>query len=204
MNSPKVVAEYIGCLSILEEDTALIYSTLSVRVESPALIKSLLLSISQDSLKHSELLSEIASSISGSRAKRGDCAKKLGKVWSTVSDCLNEVKKKEVGPHDFSMLLSVLDGLESSLGEEYYNFVQTKTLQLMVNEIDRLYDVSLKRFNQVFEGIIKDEERHREILGNIKDMIGDGSTEQGKTQEVKYQNPDSWIGTLPPATYDSV
>ncbi len=102
------------------------------------------------------------------------------------------------------MLLSMLDGLESSLREEYYNFVQTKTLQLMVNEINQLYDISLESINKVFETIIRDEERHREILDNIKDIIGDASTEEDKTLSVKYQNPDSWITSMPPATYDSI
>jgi chromosome segregation ATPase len=203
MNSPKIVAEYISCLSILEENTSLTYSALSERVESPAQIKSLLLSISQDSLKHSKLLKDTANKISHSKAKRGDCAKNLGKVWSTMNNCLSEATKKEIGTRDFSMLLSMLDGLESSLREEYYNFVQTKTLQLMVNEINNLYDISLESINKVFETIIRDEERHREILGNIKDIIGDASTEDN-TLSVKYQNPDSWITSMPPATYDSI
>jgi hypothetical protein len=124
-------------------------------------------------------------------------------MWSMVNYCLTEVKKEEIGPQDFSVLLSVLDDLESSLGDEYYNFVQTKTLELMFNEINQSYDMSLESIHEAFESIIKDEERHREILATLKDAIGaDSSTEQDGTPKVRYQNPDSWDRSLPPATYN--
>jgi len=161
------MAEYINCLSILEENTALLYGNLSDRVESPALIKSLLLSISQDSSKHSTLLKGIAESISKPKGKLGDCAKNLGDVWSTVSNCLDKVTNQGIDTLDFSQFLSVLNDLESSLGEEYYIFVQMKTLQFMVNEINQLYDINLESIKDIFEGIIRDEERHREILDTM-------------------------------------
>ena len=203
MNNPKIIAEYISCLSILEENVALVYGNLSDRVESPALIKSLLLSISQDSSKHSTLLKGIADSISKSKGKLGDCAKNLGEVWSTVSNCLDKVTNQGIDTLDFSQFLSVLNDLESSVGEEYYIFVQMKTLQFMVNEINQLYDINLESIKDIFEGIIRDEERHRELLDTIKGIIGDSSTEEDNTPKVKYQNPNSWIGSLPPATYYS-
>jgi rubrerythrin len=203
MNSPKVVAEYLSCLSILEESTALLYRNLSDRIESPALIKSLLLSISQDSSKHSTLIKSIAESIYNSKIKHKNCAKKLGSVWSTVSDCLSEVAKEDMETQSFWELLLVLDKLESNLGEEYYIFVQMQTLQFMVKEINKLYDINLERVKHIFENIIRDEEHHKEILTTIKDIIGESSTERNNTPKVKYQNPEAWISHLPPTTYNS-
>ena len=203
MNNPKVIARYIHCLSILEDKTAVLYENLSGRV-GPPLIKSLLLSISKDSSKHSALLKGIADSISDSKQKAKDCAKNLGEVWNTVSSYLNEMKRKEkVSKVYFSELLPVLMALESSLGEEYYIFVQMKTLQLMVKEINRFYNINLDEIKNVFESIIRDEEHHREILATIKDIITEDSVEQDNTPKVKYQNPDAWIHSLPPTTYDS-
>ena len=202
MNSPKIVAKYISCLSILEENAAIIYNNLSDRIESPDLIKSLLLSISQDSLRHSALLKDIAGRISDSKAKRGDCAENLGRLWSIVSYCLKEVTKKQLGPQDFSILLSAFDSLESALGEEYYIFVQTKTLELMANEISQLYDISSESI-KVFKSMIRDEKHHRGILNTIKDLTGADSIEEDSTPKVKYQTPDSWTRSLPPATYNS-
>jgi rubrerythrin len=203
MNNPKIIAKYIHCLSILEDKTALLYQNLSERVEPP-LIKSLMLSISKDSSKHSTLLKGIAVSISDSKQNAKDCAKNLGEVWNTVSNYLNEMNKKErISKLYFSELLPKLMVLESSLGEEYYIFVQMKTLKLMVKEINQLYNINLDHIKNVFENIIRDEEHHREILATIKNIITEDSEEQDNTPKVKYQNPDAWIQSLPPATYDS-
>jgi len=203
MNNPKIIAKYIRCLSILEDKTALLYQNLAERTEPP-LIKSLLLSICKDSSKHSALLKGVADSISDSKQNAKDCAKDLGEVWNTVSNYLNEMNRKErISKVYFSELLSKLFALESSLGEEYYIFVQMKTLQLMVREINQLYNINLDKVKNVFESIIKDEEHHREILATIKDIIGEDSREHDTTPKVKYQNPDAWIHSLPPTTYDS-
>jgi hypothetical protein len=193
MNSPKVVAEYLCCLSILEENTSLLYRNLANKVESPRLVKSLLLSISQDSSKHATLIKGIADGIFDSNVKPKQCAKKLGDVWSTVNDCLYEVTNEEIETSSFQELLSVLNGLESNLCEEYYIFVQMQTLQFMVKEINQIYDINLEGVKHIFESIINDEERHRELLITVRDMIEDSLPKRNNTPTVKYQNPDAWI-----------
>ena len=203
MNEQEDLARYVHCLSILEDKTSLLFGSLSERVDTP-LIKSLLLSISKDSSKHSLLLKGIADSISDSKQDPKDCAKKLGEVWIILSNYFKEVNKEErISESDFSELLSKLDDLESSFGEEYYMFVQMKTLQRMAGMINKLYSINVESIKAVFESIIRDEDRHREILATIRDFIVGKSTEQDNTPEVKYQNPDSWIRPLPPTTYDS-
>jgi uncharacterized protein (UPF0332 family) len=104
MNDPKKVAEYIQCLSILEDKTSQLYSKLSQRAKR-SLVKSLLLSISEDSSKHSTLLKGIAKTISDSKLNPKDCAKKLGKVWSTVSTICDEIDKEERDEMNFSVFL---------------------------------------------------------------------------------------------------
>ena len=108
-----------------------------------------------------------------------------------------------MGGLGFSELLPKLTALESSLGEEYYIFVQMKTLQLMAKEINQLYGVDLEKIKKVFESIIRDEEHHREILATIKDIVSKKLTKKDNTPKVKYQNPDAWIQPLPPTTYDA-
>ena len=155
MNDPKVIAKYIHCLSILEDNTSLLYSNLSERVEAP-LLKSLQLSISQDSSKHSTLLKGIAESMPDSKQKPKDCAKNLGEVWSIVTNYLQEFSKKEKGSKlHFSELLPKLTVLESSLSEEYYIFVQMKTLQLMTKEINQIYSINLMNIKGIFESILR-------------------------------------------------
>ena len=179
------------------------YGNLSERVEPP-LIKSLLRSISLDSSKHASLLKGIAVSLSDSKQNAKDCAKNLGEVWNTVNGFLDELNnKKRVRKVYFSELLPKLMGLESSLGEEYYIFVQMKTLQLMAKEINQLYNINLDKIKKVFESIIRDEEHHREVLATIKDIINEDSAEKDDAPIVKYVNPDAWVHSLPPTTYDS-
>ena len=88
INDPKIMAQYIGCLGKLEELVSLLYNNLSDGVEIP-LIKSILLSISQDSQKHATLLDAIANSMSDSQKKFGNCEKNL-EVWRLVKTYLSE------------------------------------------------------------------------------------------------------------------
>ena len=197
MNDPKVIAKYIHCLSILEDNTSILYRNLSERIEAP-LVKSLLLSISEDSSKHSTLLKGIAKTISDSKLNPKDCVKKLGKVWSAVSSYFDEIDREEMGEMNFSVFLQKLSVLESTFGEEYYMFVQMKTLHLMAKMINQLYSINVENIKNVFVSIIKDEEQHREILATIKDVIKENLKEHNSTPKVKYQNPDIWVRSIPP------
>ena len=92
-------------------------------------------------------------------------------MWNIVSNHLNEMNKKErVAKLNSSELLLKLNALESNLGEEYYIFVQMKTLQLMVKEINQLCSINLEKIKNIFESIIRDEDHHREILATIKEI----------------------------------
>jgi ArsR family metal-binding transcriptional regulator len=82
-------------------------------------------------------------------------------------------------------------------------FVQMKTLHLMAKMINQLYSINVENIKNVFMSIIKDEEHHREILATIKDGIKENLKEHNSTPKVKYQNPDTWVRSIPPSTYDS-
>ena len=58
-NDPKVLVGFINCLSVLEENAFLLYKAFSDKIEMP-LVKSFLLSIAEDSHKHSMLLKGVA------------------------------------------------------------------------------------------------------------------------------------------------
>ena len=76
MNDSKTMASYISCLSKLEYNTALLYRSLSEKNEN-SLAKTLLLSIAQDSSKHSTLLKGVSDSIASVEVKTKDCANNL-------------------------------------------------------------------------------------------------------------------------------
>jgi rubrerythrin len=173
MNDPKIIADYLHCLSRLENNTFLLYQSLAGKAEAP-LVKTLLFSIAQDSSKHSALLKGVADSIAVSKEKTKDCAKKLGETWQMIDTLLKEnASKEKMSRMELQQLIEKLTALESSAGEEYYIFIQMKTLRYMVKEINQLYNINLERFKNIFVSIIEDEEHHRELLTTIKKLLNE-------------------------------
>jgi hypothetical protein len=185
------MASHLSCLSVLEQNTALLYKSLSEKTDIP-LAKSLLFSIAQDSSKHSALLKGISDSIFSTDVKTKDCAKNLGPIWRNVTTYLNEVTAKEENL-SLAELYEKLLTLESNIGEEYYIFVQMQTLQYMTKEINQLYNINLDKVKRIFESIINDEEHHREILATLKELSEPKIKDLDNTPLVKFQSPDQWI-----------
>jgi rubrerythrin len=195
-NDPKVLANLINCLSVLENDTFLLYKNLSNKLEHP-LLRSLLVSIAEDSQKHSTLLKGVAESIAKTKGKLNNCEKNTGKVWRLVADLTNEIASKEsLSEKEMPRLWEKLTFLESSYGEEYYMFVQMKTLQTMMREINQIYKIDLGSLRSIFDHIISDEEHHREVLATIKSIL-EPQLKADNNPLVRYQNPDSWISPNP-------
>ncbi len=199
-NDPKIFASFINCLSLLENNTYLLYKDLADKVEAP-LLRSFLLQIAIDSQKHSIALKGVAESIAKPSDNIKECEKKIGETWHIVETLLKHVKgKKKIPSGDFPKLIEELTVLESVLGEEYYMFVQLKTLELMMKEINRIYNIDLGSVKKIFLNIIRDEETHRELLEKTK-MLVKPETELDTAPVVKYQNPDAWSRPVPDTAY---
>jgi rubrerythrin len=186
--------DFLYCSSILEEKTSLLYGNLAKKARWP-LVKALLLQIAYDSGKHSAILQGIGKSIGKPKAKAKNCEGKLGETWEAILVLSQKVaRKKRIPNEELPSFVGKLERLESTMGKEYYMLVQLKTLQFMTKEIRELYDVDLEDLRDIFEEMIKDEERHAELLGTIRRILG--PHEQKKNENaplVRYQNPDSWI-----------
>jgi rubrerythrin len=195
-NNPKTLANFINCLSLLESNTSLLYKHLADKVEVP-LVNSFLLQIATDSQKHAIMLKGIGESIAKPENKPKECEKKVGESWRIVETLLKEIQEKtKIHSGEFPKLAEKLTILESIMGEEYYVFVQLKTLDLMMKEINQLYNINLGSIKKLFLSIIRDEEKHRELLGEIKMLIVP-KDEIDSAPIVKYQNPDAWSRSMP-------
>ncbi len=86
------------------------------------------------------------------------------------------------------------------MGEEYYLLVQMKTLERMTKIINEQYSIDLTKMKKIFLKIIRDEERHIEILETIKQMTTE-KEEPSNTPFVKFQNPDAWFQAAPISYY---
>lgn len=82
--------------------------------------------------------------------------------------------------------------LESIIGEEYYMFVQLKTLEIMIKEINEIYRIDLGSLKSVFTHIINDEEHHREIIATIQSTI-EKKQKADESPMLRYSNPDNWV-----------
>ncbi len=194
-NSPKNITISIKCLSVLESKTASLYNSLSEKVELP-LIKAMLKEISLDSKKHSTILHGVSQSLPKADWKPKDCQKILGPVLVAIDNLLEEVSKvKNVTESNFEDLSKQLERLESTMGEEYFVFVQLKTLDLMSKEIGKIYNVNLSSLKGIFNEIIHDEEHHRQIIATINEFLAKKEqADRINTPLVRFQNPDAWIG----------
>lgn len=190
----KDVAVFLYCSCILEERTFQLYRSLSEKIEYPP-VKSLLISIAYDSLKHSRILRETSRNIPNLEMVVNDCKKNLGELWKKVDNLSEEIfGRNRITDDEFSEIINSLVSLEDLLKEEYFLLVQLKTLQFMAEEISRLYQVDIELMKNVFESIIIDKEYHREILLKIIYFLAKRKTEKVKINapEVRYQNPDAW------------
>lgn len=194
INDQHALGKLIGCLSLLEDKTSILYKTLADKIELP-FVKSLMLLIAQDSQKHSTILRGIGESLSKGFVKPKDCAKNAGVSWQAIENLQKEISKKEkLSDSDLLALSERLAVLESVVGEEYYVFVQLKTLELLVKEIDQSYHVDLGSLKTVFTGIINDEERHRELVEKTRGILERRREKPVASPFVQYTNPDAWIG----------
>jgi rubrerythrin len=194
-SNPKTLASFINCLSLLESNTYVLYKELADKVETP-LVRSFLLQIAIDSHKHSLTLKGVAESIAKPSDNLKDCEKKIGESWRIVETLLKDIKgEKTIPSGDFPKLAEKLSVLESILGEEYYMFIQLKTLKVMMKEINQIYNIDLGSVKKIFLNIIRDEETHRELIEKIKNLVTP-ETKLDTAPVVKYQNPDAWSRPL--------
>ncbi len=199
-NEPRTIAEYLQCLSTLENDTYLLYKTITEKTDMP-LVKSLFQQIAIDSQTHHTILEGISTSITQTKVNPKDCGKKIGQSWDIMAKAQKEIAKiDKIDPENIQWLVKQLAYFESIMGEEYYIFVQLKTLETLVNEINSKYHIDLGSTKKLFTKIIADEDYHREILETIRNLVTQKEKEADNSPAVKYQNPDAWNRPMP-ATY---
>jgi rubrerythrin len=190
MDSPKKVANFLYCSSILEEKTYHMYYELSKKIEDPT-IKSMILTIAHDSFRHSTQIREISEDIIDKLPKEKECKKGLKDALTN-----NETLRKEItktATFDSKSLVELAEKLaifEYSLSEEYSTLVELQTLQFMSYKVYISYGIDMEYAKGVFESIIEDEKRHRELLFKIINFLSQHG--EDKNPKFKYQRPDAW------------
>jgi rubrerythrin len=197
-NEPKTIAEYIDCLSHLEANTSKLYNDIAEKTEMP-LVKAHFQEIAIDSQKHHNILQGVSKSICvKNQCNRKECGEKIGQSWEITNKVQKEIGKiNKIDSENLSWLIEKLGYFESIMGEEYYIFVQLKTIQILVNEINKQYNIDLSSIKSIFNNIIKDEDHHRELLEIVRQLVTKKEKEEDNSPAVKYQNPDAWNQAMP-------
>jgi rubrerythrin len=196
-NTPKTIAEYIQGLSKLESTTSKLYKEIAEKTDMP-LVKALFQEIAIDSQKHYTILKGVSESIKQTDVSPKECLEKIGASWSIIEKAQKEIAKiDKIGPENMHWLVKQLAYFESLMGEEYYIFIQLRTLEILVKEINTQYNIDLNSTKKLFSKIIEDEDHHRELLETIKNLVTKKEKEEDDSPAVKYQNPDSWSRPMP-------
>lgn len=188
------IAVFLSCSSILEEKVFHLYRDLADKIQHP-LVKSLLIYVAYDSLKHSTILRKMYGDFLKSEGTIKDCEKNFGDLWKMMRMFSEEMLKKEkIETEEIPLLATKLSWFEGSLSEIYYALIQLKTLQFIAQKIHKIYNIDLDNLKSVFELIIIDEQSHKEIMSTITDFLTEEKqdTVKNNTPIVRYQNPNQW------------
>jgi len=176
-------SRYISSLSLLEVNAHLLYQAILIKTANQD-VNSFLDEISQDSLKHSTLLKAL-STVSIPIAPQAPLFSEISATNNEAETIRNRIQATEkitdlMLPEIFRKLLT----LETSL-YEYYGFF----LQIDLH----------KSLENIFLDFLNDEEKHKELLKRAEVTVSQKTQEQpDHTPQVKYKNPDSWSGAMPP------
>lgn len=170
------IAKFLYCSSVLEEKVAYAYRSLAERVDE-SLVRSLLLYISTDSLKHSIILRAIGEElVENLGVKVEDCENILGEVWRKLTMLAMEeiIKEEKVENEELISLANKMANFESFVGEEYLTTLHLKVSSLMADELE----VDLGDLKDILKWIVEDEERHEKIITVLRNIVSKRKNEK--------------------------
>jgi rubrerythrin len=170
------IAKFLYCSSVLEEKVAYAYRSLAERVDD-SLVRSLLLYISTDSLKHSIILRAIGEElVENLGVKVEDCENILGEVWRKLTMLAMEeiIKEEKVENEELISLANKMASFESFVGEEYLTTLHLKVSSLIADELE----VDLGDLKDILKWIVEDEERHEKIITMLRNIVSKRKNEK--------------------------
>jgi len=164
METKEWIAKALYCSSVIEDEVADAYDTLSGKADRQ-IVKTLLKYISLDSRKHAAVLRGLAESLLAEPPTEGECDKYIGKAGKLVKETARKVE--EVGMEDLPKLIEEMVTLENFIGEEYLIVFHLKSLKFLAEK----EGVDLGDISTVLDWIIEDEKRHEILVKNIGQMV---------------------------------
>jgi hypothetical protein len=150
----------------------------------------MILTIAHDSFRHSTLLREISEDIIDKLPKEKECKKGLKDAWTNNETLRKEITKKAT--FDSKSLVELAQKLaifEYNLSEEYSTLVELQTLQFMSYKVYISYGIDMEYAKGVFESIIEDEKRHRELLFKIINFLSEHGEDKTPNSNINAPTP---------------
>ena len=185
---------HLLCCCALEEETFRLYQRVAGKMNNPEL-RSLVINIAYDSLKHSKTIMELLKTVEKSEINIKKCGKHWSELWKEIVEVSDTIfKMQNVNDDEFCEIFKGLAELEERLIESYCLLLELKIPKRLANELNELTPMNLDDLDKIFDGIIEDKQRHKETLIEIgycfayRDSTGATDT----APPVRYQNPDAW------------
>jgi len=149
--------ETIRCAALLEKLVSEFYRELSRRAPS-AEARAKLLYIARDSEKHAQLLLEFSEA--KEPADYSSCTASFGYFFERVARFDQVIKKEYISEDDLRALVSDMQRLENSVGEEL--FARMVYTMLAKSEFPRRGELKA-----ILELLAEDEERHEKLVRSL-------------------------------------
>lgn len=161
----KDLVKYLFCCGLIEEKISHAYRSVASRLDDEV-ARVLLEYIADDSLKHSKILLGVSRCLGVDEVDMRVCEELLGMTTiRIIEDSEKTVLKEE--RLSLSKLASEFDelvDLEKYFGEEYFNLIQVKLFQVLLEH----EGIDVGFLKDILDYIVEDEKRHEKILKNIK------------------------------------
>ena len=190
----KNLVKYLLCCSRLEEDTFHLCQRLAKKISPPDL-RSFVVSIGYDCLKHSKAVSELFLFVEKPNSNPQDCPKEMAKFSNHILELFQQLDDARIVSDDELVeVCKALVDLEDNLAELYSGALRLQVAKVLVEEVGALTPaVDANNFSKIFEDIIVDKERYRELLIDLGYVIAKkGEALLNNTPVVRYSNPDRW------------
>jgi rubrerythrin len=184
--------------SNLEEETFRFYRNVARKMDSPEL-RSLIVSISYDSLKHFMAIKEIIRTIEKQEFKPENLSKPITELLEEITEVSKQISEASyLNTEEFLDIFKASIELEDRLAEIYLSMFTPKILETAAFELDPRGEINMKNLAKIFEDIVEDKQMHRETLFDISYAYASKEQQAKNTAPfVRYTNPDRWS---PPQT----
>ncbi|MEM1518296.1 MAG: hypothetical protein QW789_04145 [Nitrososphaerota archaeon] len=160
--------KFLYCCGVLEEHVSNAYKSVASRVNDE-LVRVFLDYISNDSLKHSRILMGISKFFGVKDVELVECEKIVGAIAvRAIEDAKRTAADVSiVSLEELAQEFDKLINLEKYFGEEYLMIIHLNLIKALLEH----EKIEFKFLREIIEYIIRDEERHENILRIIKSYI---------------------------------